>query len=158
MIYNSIEQVIGNTPLLKLDGKRYGLKNTDLYVKLEYLNPFGSIKDRTALGLLKDTKWKELERQNQHIIESSSGNTAKSLQVLASRHGVPVICVTNRIKVPEVENSFVTLVQRLCHCRVDRSVLILMTRTIRWLLLRVCNISSLITIIILHSTPTSPTL
>ncbi|HMI08997.1 MAG TPA: pyridoxal-phosphate dependent enzyme [Candidatus Saccharimonadales bacterium] len=105
MIYNSIEQVIGNTPLLKLDGKRYGLKNTDLYVKLEYLNPFGSIKDRTALGLLKDTKWKELERQNQHIIESSSGNTAKSLQVLASRHGVPVICVTNRIKVPEVEQQ-----------------------------------------------------
>jgi cysteine synthase B len=105
MIYNSIEETIGNTPLLKLDGKKYGLKNTDLYVKLEYLNPFGSIKDRTALGLLKNVKWDEMEQQNRHIIESSSGNTAKALQILANRHRVHFTSVTNRIKVPEVEQQ-----------------------------------------------------
>lgn len=98
MIYKKITDLIGNTPIVQLDSEFWGLKNTDIYVKLEYLNPFGSIKDRTGLALVKD---QDLSAKD--IIESSSGNTAKSLQILASMHGKKLVSVTNRIKVPEVE-------------------------------------------------------
>jgi cysteine synthase B len=100
MIYNNIESLIGNTPIIKLSSELAGLKNTDLYAKLEYLNPFGSTKDRTALGILgKDTDLKD-----KVVIESSSGNTAKALQVLSSRRQSRLITVTNRVKIPEIEN------------------------------------------------------
>lgn len=102
MLYHNIEDLIGNTPTLKISGERYGLRHTDIYMKLEYLNPFGSIKDRTALGLTKgvlDTLSPEYG-----LIESSSGNTAKALALLASRRGARLTSVTNRIKVPEVED------------------------------------------------------
>lgn len=103
MIYNAIEQVIGDTPLLKIDTAHYGLVNTDIYFKLEYLNPFGSIKDRSVLGMIPEELWRKIAKKQQGVIESSSGNTAKSLQVLANKYGVSFTSVTNRIKIPEVE-------------------------------------------------------
>lgn len=103
MIYNQIEELIGNTPLLKLSGASHGLQHTDVYVKLEYLNPFGSIKDRTALGLTKDINFAELNQHGTHLIESSSGNTAKALQLIAGRQGNRLVSVTNRVKIPEVD-------------------------------------------------------
>lgn len=103
MIYSAIEQVIGDTPLLKIDTAHYDLVNTDIYFKLEYLNPFGSIKDRSVLGMISEESWREIAKKEQSIIESSSGNTAKTLQVLANKYGVSFTSVTNRIKIPEVE-------------------------------------------------------
>lgn len=103
MIYGRIEDTIGNTPLLKLDATRYGILHTDIYVKLEYLNPFGSIKDRTAQALLAAQLHDEKPTQ-QAIIESSSGNTAKALQMLAGRKNINLTSVTNRIKIPEIEH------------------------------------------------------
>lgn len=105
MIYTQIEQLIGNTPLLRLDSTRWGLVHTDLYLKLEYLNPFGSIKDRTAMGITNDIDMTALAAHDQKLLESSSGNTAKALQLLAGRHGTTLTSVTNRIKVPEVEQQ-----------------------------------------------------
>lgn len=103
MIYNQIEDLIGNTPLLKISQASHGLKHTDVYVKLEYLNPFGSIKDRTAQGLVKDVDFAALKKREANLIESSSGNTAKALQLIAARHGINLISITNRVKVPEVD-------------------------------------------------------
>lgn len=103
MIYNQIEELIGNTPLLKVSEASHGLQHTDVYVKLEYLNPFGSIKDRTALGLTKDINFSELNQQDARLIESSSGNTAKALQLIAGRQNNSLVSVTNRVKVPEVD-------------------------------------------------------
>lgn len=100
MIYNQIEDLIGKTPLLKVGGARYGLTDADIYIKLEYLNPFGSVKDRTALGLMRQAG--DINEQR-GLIESSSGNTAKALQIMAARHGGKLTSVTNRIKVPETE-------------------------------------------------------
>lgn len=102
MIYHAIEELIGNTPLLQIDGSRYGIKNVDMYVKCEYMNPFGSVKDRTALSLLRDMDFAELRNNGTRLIESSSGNTAKALQMLALRNGTSLVTVTNRIKIPEV--------------------------------------------------------
>lgn len=102
MVYNHITELIGNTPLLKIDPSIHGLKNIDLYAKLEMFNPFGSLKDRIAWGLIKDDI-DNIVNNNLTIIESSSGNTAKALQVLASIFGANFKTVTNRIKVPEVK-------------------------------------------------------
>ncbi len=100
MIYESIEDLIGNTPLLKISPKVHGLKNIDLYAKLEYYNPFGSVKDRIAKGMLQSS-WQTLQEKGQTVIESSSGNTGKAVAALCSVHGVPFKTITNRIKVPE---------------------------------------------------------
>lgn len=101
MLYNHITELIGNTPLLKISPKVHGLKHIDLYAKLEYYNPFGSVKDRIAWGMIKDDI-DSIVKNKQTIIEASSGNTVRALQLLGSVYGVPVEAMTNRIKVDEV--------------------------------------------------------
>jgi cysteine synthase len=103
MLYTHIAELIGNTPVLRIDPAVHQLANVELYAKLEHLNPFGSLKDRTAWGLLKDALPHLIENQ-QAIVEFSSGNTAKALAILASVHGLDFQTITNRIKVPEVYN------------------------------------------------------
>lgn len=101
MIYDSIEQLIGNTPLVRISERLHGLKNIELYAKLEYYNPFGSMKDRIAQGMLAPVL-QQLISENKTVLESSSGNTAKALSVLCGLHNLPFKAVTNRIKYPEV--------------------------------------------------------
>ncbi len=96
MIYKSIVELIGNTPILEIDKKVHQIKNVNLFVKLEYYNPFGSLKDRMAWWMIKDNL--EGIKKGKIIIESSSGNTAKALQILASIYGSSLKTVTNRIK------------------------------------------------------------
>lgn len=102
MIFKHITELIGNTPLLELDPKVHGLKNINLYAKLEFYNPFGSVKDRIAWGMIKDDI-KEIQNKKLTIVEASSGNTAKALQALASVYGVQTKILTNRSKVLEVK-------------------------------------------------------
>jgi len=108
MLYHHITELIGNTPLLEIDPAVHQLANVELYAKLELLNPFGSLKDRTAWGMLKDDLEHVVEHQ-QTIVEFSSGNTAKALALLASVFGVDFVTITNRIKVHEVQ-EILTLV------------------------------------------------
>lgn len=108
MIVDSIAELIGDTPLLKIDPAVHGMKNVDLYAKLEYTNPFGSVKDRVAKGML-DPILDELKEKNKTVIEASSGNTAKALSALAGIHGLGFKAVTNRIKMPEVRMILQTL-------------------------------------------------
>ncbi|MFD6452967.1 pyridoxal-phosphate dependent enzyme [Nocardia sp. NPDC060220] len=101
MVYTHITELIGNTPLLRLDPAVHGLAEVELYAKLESHNPFGSVKDRVAWAMIRD----DLERVRaggQSFIEASSGNTAKALRVLGALHGIPLRAVTNRIRVSEV--------------------------------------------------------
>jgi cysteine synthase/rhodanese-related sulfurtransferase len=102
MLVNKVTELIGNTPLLRLDPRLHGLQNVDLYAKLELLNPFGSVKDKSAWTVLKDDI-EQIAAEGKTVIESSSGNMAKAMQLLCSIHGVPFKIVTNRIKVPEVK-------------------------------------------------------
>lgn len=108
MIYNTVEEMIGNTPLLKIDPKVHGLKNIDLYGKLEYYNPFGSVKDRIAYNMFKPIK-DDLITHNKTLIESSSGNTAKALAALCGLHDLKFKAITNRIKYPEVREVLLTM-------------------------------------------------
>lgn len=103
MLYNHITELIGNTPLLRIDPAVHQLLNVELYAKLETYNPFGSLKDRVAWGILKD-EIEQIAEKQQTIIEFSSGNTGKALAVLASLYGINYETITNRIKVPEVHD------------------------------------------------------
>lgn len=101
MRYDHITELIGNTPLLRLDPAVHGLRNVELYAKLESCNPFGSVKDRVAWGMIRD-ELDGIVAKGQSFIEASSGNTAKALRILGAIHGVGLRAVTNRIKVAEV--------------------------------------------------------
>lgn len=101
MRYDHITELIGNTPLLRLDPGVHGLAHVELYAKLEFYNPFGSVKDRVAWGMIRDDL-DDIVARKQGFIEASSGNTAKALRVLAAMHGLRLRAVTNRIKVAEV--------------------------------------------------------
>ena len=100
MIIEKMTDLIGNTPLLKIPARVTGLKNIELYAKLEMMNPFGSVKDRTAWAMVKDDL-DEIKKSSKTIYENSSGNTGKSLQAIASIHGVKFRLVSALAKVEE---------------------------------------------------------
>ena len=101
MIVNSIVELIGNTPMMKIPDSIHQVKNLSLYVKLEMCNPFGSIKDRVALEMLKPLIDDRGERTDLTIVENSSGNTAKALQSLCNLYGMKFHLVSALAKVRE---------------------------------------------------------
>ncbi|MBR3556746.1 MAG: cysteine synthase A [Oscillospiraceae bacterium] len=93
-IYESILELSGSTPLLRLSGfvKAHGLQ-ANLLAKLESYNPAGSLKDRIALYMIQDAKEKGLLKRNSVIIEPTSGNTGIGLAVAAAAEGYRLIIV-----------------------------------------------------------------
>ncbi|MEU4421752.1 pyridoxal-phosphate dependent enzyme [Actinoplanes sp. NPDC024001] len=108
MRYDNVTDVIGNTPLVRIDAAVHGLRNIDLYAKMELFNPFGSVKDRAAWNMVRDRIAGAAER-DETVVELSSGNTAKALAVIAGMYGLPFRSVTNRMKVPEVKDLLLLL-------------------------------------------------
>ena len=92
MIYNSITELIGNTPLLRLNKymQARGL-NAEILAKLEYLNPAGSVKDRVALNMVLDAEEKGILKAGGTIIEPTSGNTGIGLALVAAARGYKLI-------------------------------------------------------------------
>ena len=88
-IYNSVAELIGNTPLLKL--------NTDtkanVFAKLECFNPAGSAKDRVAYSIIKDAEEKGILKKGSTIIEPTSGNTGIGIAAMGVSRGYRVIIV-----------------------------------------------------------------
>jgi cystathionine beta-synthase len=93
MIYNSIIETIGKTPLVRLNKITEGL-NATLTVKVEYLNPGQSIKDRIALKMIDDAEEKGLIKPGGTIIEGTSGNTGMGLALVAAVRGYRCIFTT----------------------------------------------------------------
>ncbi len=93
-IYTSAEQLIGRTPLLRLNGieKKYSLR-ANIIAKLEYLNPAGSAKDRIAKAMLDDAVYRGLISEGAVIIEPTSGNTGIGLASVAASRGYRTIIV-----------------------------------------------------------------
>jgi len=87
----NINKLIGNTPLIKINYK-YKNKIDSVYVKLEYYNLTGSIKDRMAYYILKEAKEKGLLKDKQAIVEATSGNTGISFAALGAyfKHDVHI--------------------------------------------------------------------
>lgn len=92
-IYESALELIGSTPILKLNGysKKAGITNATLLAKLEYLNPAGSVKDRIALAMIEDAEKKGLIKKGATIIEPTSGNTGIGLAAVAAAKGYRAI-------------------------------------------------------------------
>jgi cystathionine beta-synthase len=93
MIYNSIIDTIGNTPLLRLNKISKGVKAT-LLVKVEYFNPGNSIKDRMAVKMVEDAEKAGLLKPGGTIIEGTSGNTGMGLALTAIAKGYKCIFTT----------------------------------------------------------------
>ncbi len=92
MIYDSIDELIGRTPLFKPGRliESEGLKG-ELLLKLEYFNPAGSVKDRAALSILNDAERRGLLDRDTVIIEPTSGNTGIGLAAVAAPRGYKVV-------------------------------------------------------------------
>ena len=91
-IYNGLTELIGNTPLLKLNkyGKDEGLKG-NIIVKLEYYNPAGSVKDRVGKEMIEEAEKAGRLKPGATIIEPTSGNTGIGLAAVAASKGYKAI-------------------------------------------------------------------
>ena len=91
-IYNNITELVGGTPLVKVSNysKAHELE-ADILVKLEYLNPAGSVKDRIAKAMIEDAEAKGLLKKDSVIIEPTSGNTGIGLAAIATSKGYRAI-------------------------------------------------------------------
>ncbi len=94
MLYNSVDELIGSTPMLRLRNieKELNLK-ARIIAKLEYFNPAGSVKDRVAKKMLDDAEKSGKINNNTVIIEPTSGNTGIGLAVVGAVRGYKVIIV-----------------------------------------------------------------
>jgi cysteinyl-tRNA synthetase len=89
--YDNILELIGDTPLVKLN--RLNLNpRVPIYVKLEYFNPGGSIKDRVAWSMLHDAELRGELTPGKTVIEATSGNTGIGLAMVCAVKGYPCIC------------------------------------------------------------------
>jgi cysteine synthase A len=91
MIYNSILDTIGNTPVVKLH--RLAPKHVVVYVKVESFNPAGSVKDRLALAIILDAEKSGALKPGQTVIEATSGNTGVALAAVCAARGYPFVAV-----------------------------------------------------------------
>lgn len=93
-LLQGITSSIGNTPLIKLNNL-FPSYNFELYAKLEYLNPSGSAKDRSALAIMRNAFESGMIHSNTTIIESSSGNFGIALAQICAQWKLPFICVVD---------------------------------------------------------------
>lgn len=104
-IFNSATELIGNTPLLQLNNlkKQLGFKG-NVFAKLEFLNPAGSIKDRVAKKMIDDYEKQGLINKDTVIIEPTSGNTGIGLALVSATRGYKsVIVMPNNMSVERIK-------------------------------------------------------
>ncbi|HAV0126952.1 TPA: cysteine synthase A [Enterococcus faecium] len=91
-IYNSVTELIGKTPIVKLN-KIVPEDSADVFVKLEFFNPGGSVKDRIALSMIEKAEHDGLLKPGDTIIEPTSGNKGIGLSMVGVAKGYKVIIV-----------------------------------------------------------------
>ena len=84
-----ITQLVGHTPMLRL-GKVVPAGSADVFAKLEFLNPGGSVKDRAALGMILDAEARGLLKPGSTIVEATAGNTGVGLALIGVNRGYKV--------------------------------------------------------------------
>jgi len=107
-IYNTFDEVIGNTPLIKLNGPS-NETGCNIYGKAEFLNPGGSVKDRAALAIIKDAENKKLITDGGIIVEGTAGNTGIGLTLIANSKGYKSIIVMPDTQTKEKINTLKTI-------------------------------------------------
>jgi cysteine synthase A len=89
MIYNSILETIGRTPVVKIN--RLAPAGVTLYVKCEFFNPASSVKDRLALAIIDDAEKSGALKPGQTVVEATSGNTGIALAMVCAAKGYPFV-------------------------------------------------------------------
>lgn len=89
-IYDKITDLVGNTPLVRLNKLSKGLPG-EVLVKLEYFNPMASVKDRIALNMIESAECAGLLHEGSTIVEPTSGNTGIGLAFVCAQRGYPLI-------------------------------------------------------------------
>lgn len=89
MIYNSILDTIGNTPIVKLNNIAPG--HVEMYVKVEAFNPMASVKDRLAFAVIDDAEKRGVLKPGQTVVEATSGNTGIALAMVCAAKGYPFV-------------------------------------------------------------------
>ena len=92
MLYNSVKDLVGNTPIVKLNNFELP-QNINLYAKLELYNPTGSLKDRTGKYMLEDAEQRGLIKEGGTIVEATAGNTGLGIVFAALNKGYKIIFV-----------------------------------------------------------------
>ncbi len=85
MIYNSILDTIGNTPVVRLN--RIAPEHVEIFVKIESFNPMASVKDRLALAIINDAERRGELKPGQTVVEATSGNTGIALAMVCAARG-----------------------------------------------------------------------
>ena len=89
-VYNSVQEMIGNTPILKLN--HLGVKpGVNVYAKLELMNPAGSVKDRVGVYMIEDAERRGILKPGGTIVEATAGNTGIGIAVAALNKGYKII-------------------------------------------------------------------
>ncbi len=91
MIYDDITQLIGRTPIVKIN--RLAPAGIAMYAKVELFNPGGSVKDRLAFAIIEDAERRGVLAPGQTVIEATSGNTGVALAMVCAARGYPFVAV-----------------------------------------------------------------
>jgi cysteine synthase len=89
MIYDSILDTIGRTPVVRLN--RIAPSHVTIYAKVEAFNPLGSVKDRLALAIINDAEKRGVIKPGQTVVEATSGNTGIALAMVCAARGYPFV-------------------------------------------------------------------
>jgi cysteine synthase len=89
MIYNSILETIGRTPIVRIN--RLAPSGVAMYVKCEFFNPLSSVKDRLAIAIIEDAERSGALKPGQTVIEATSGNTGIALAMVCAAKGYPFV-------------------------------------------------------------------
>ena len=91
MIYDNILGTIGRTPIVRI--QRLAPSGVTMYVKCEFFNPLGSVKDRLAIGIIDDAERRGELKPGQTVVEATSGNTGIALAMVCAAKGYPFVAV-----------------------------------------------------------------
>lgn len=89
MIYESILQTIGRTPIVRIN--RLAPAHVTMYVKCEFFNPLASVKDRLAIAIIEDAERSGALKPGQTVVEATSGNTGIALAMVCAAKGYPFV-------------------------------------------------------------------
>jgi cysteine synthase len=91
MIYDSILGTIGKTPVVRI--QRLAPPHVTMYVKCEFFNPLGSVKDRLAIAIIEDAERRGTLKPGQTVVEATSGNTGIALAMVCASRGYPFVAI-----------------------------------------------------------------
>lgn len=86
-LYDSIIDTVGETPCIRVNN--LAPDGVEMYVKAEFFNPAGSVKDRLALNIIEDAERKGTLKPGQTVVEATSGNTGIALAMVCAQKDIP---------------------------------------------------------------------